>query len=74
MSEQSTDDIEQSAYRLSENLILLGKTLNDAQYAANRYQKTGFEHKREDALQHLRELRDFADEIIERSVNTETDQ
>ncbi|WP_455447855.1 hypothetical protein [Natrinema thermotolerans] len=71
---QPSSDTEQSAYRLSENLILLGDTLNAAQYHANRYQKTGHEHNLENALEDLRDLRDFADEILEDYEDTGGDR
>ena len=67
-------DTEQSAYRFNESLILLGDSLNDAQYAANRYHQTGYDHKQEDALEHLRDLRNLADEVLERYDDTGGDQ
>jgi len=70
----SSDDTERSVYRLNENLVLMGDQLNDALYAANRYQALGYDHQREKALEKLEELRDFADEVLERERDTDTNR
>ncbi|MHC3439217.1 hypothetical protein ACYJ1Y_14280 [Natrialbaceae archaeon A-gly3] len=74
MSEENTGDTDRSAFRLSECLVLMGDKLNDALYAANRYQNLGYDHQRERALEELEELREFADEVLERERETETEQ
>lgn len=53
-------------YRLAENVHLMDGILNEALYHSLRYHELGYDHLREDVLDDVERLRDFADEVLER--------
>jgi len=70
---QNLSETTESPFGLTEELILLGQTVNNAVYDANRYNNLEFEHKREDALSHIQEAKESTERILERySEPTET--
>lgn len=57
-----------SPHRLSEDLVLVGDSLQTALYKANRYQGLGaeYDHLLDDTLEAVERLRDMANEILKR--------
>lgn len=55
-----------SVFRLVEDLTMMLRSATDALYKTNRYRKVGYDHLHQDALDEVENVRDLADEILER--------
>lgn len=73
-NDRTTGDTERDGYRLLEDTLLIASALNDAQYGANRYAVTGYDHRREESLERLKDIREMIDETLERYEDTAKQQ
>ena len=65
---------EQEEHRLSKDIILMDSALNDALYSANRYERVGFDHLEQSAIDHLEDVRSMLDETLARYDDADAEE